>query len=38
MNWTALLQDFLIAFNVFVLIYFLALNSIYLIQIGRAHV
>jgi cellulose synthase/poly-beta-1,6-N-acetylglucosamine synthase-like glycosyltransferase len=31
MNWASLLEDLLVAFNVFVLIYFLALNSIYLI-------
>jgi cellulose synthase/poly-beta-1,6-N-acetylglucosamine synthase-like glycosyltransferase len=31
MNWTALLQELLIGFNVFVLLYFIALNSIYLI-------
>jgi cellulose synthase/poly-beta-1,6-N-acetylglucosamine synthase-like glycosyltransferase len=31
MSGTALLQDFLVGFNVFVLFYFIALNSIYLI-------
>jgi cellulose synthase/poly-beta-1,6-N-acetylglucosamine synthase-like glycosyltransferase len=31
MNWTSLLQDLLVGFNVLVLFYFLALNSIYLI-------
>ena len=31
MNWTAILQELLIGFNVFVLLYFVALNSIYLI-------
>jgi len=30
MNWTALLADVVFGFNVFVLVYFLALNSIYL--------
>jgi HEAT repeat protein len=29
-NWTVVLQDALIAFNAFVLVYFIALNSIYL--------
>jgi cellulose synthase/poly-beta-1,6-N-acetylglucosamine synthase-like glycosyltransferase len=29
-NWTVILQDLLIAFNAFVLVYFIALNSIYL--------
>jgi len=31
MIWTRVLQDLLVGFNVFVLIYFLALNSIYLV-------
>ena len=31
MNWNALISDIVFGFNVFVLIYFLALNSIYLI-------
>ena len=31
MSWTGLLQDVVVGFNVFVLLYFIALNSIYLI-------
>ena len=31
MNWTALLQDLIVGFNVFVVLYFLALNTVYLV-------
>ena len=31
MSWTALLQDLIVGFNVFVVVYFVALNSTYLI-------
>ena len=31
MNWGGLLSDFVVGFNVFVLVYFLALNTVYLV-------